>query len=341
MQEKASIRDVAAMAGVSVGTVSHVLNHPEKVTPARQEKVRNAIRKLGYIPSEAGRQLRKGRSKFVGIVVLDIFNPFFVDAAKVIEKQLAKDGLYPLLFSDDGDPNKEAEILNLLMGQNVRGLIITPSVSTLKNLELIKHAHIPAVLFDCPPQESEFPTVGTDDVAGSRLAMEHLAELGHCSVGFINGPKSLRQANDRERGVQAVAREKGLDLHTVEVGHFNADSGAEGMDRLLDSCPDLSAVTCANDQIAIGAMRAIRAQGLSIPHDISICGYDNIDIAKELITPLTTVSQPMEQMGKAAVELLRRIAFDEPMPSKDKAFVFTPSLVVRQSTQRFEPKSIE
>ena len=329
-----SVRDVAERAGVSVGTVSHALNHPERVADSTLERVRAAIAELGVVRSETARRLRHGGSSLVGVLVHDISNPFFTEAARGIEDRLREDNRVPMLGSTDSDPDRERELMSLLAGLDVRGVIVTPSTSTLDNLAVLAGRGIRIVLMDHPPISEELPTVSGDDVAGARAAVAHLVELGHRRIGFVNGPLSVRQSIDRRDGVLAALSEAGLDpaevLREVEAASggqgYTADAGAVGAAELLRADPPPSALFCANDQLAIGAMREIRRRGLAIPDDVAIVGYDDVDIASELITPLTSVHVPMRDIGRAAADLLLADG------SQVRHVSFAPELVVRAST---------
>lgn len=330
-----SVRDVAALAEVSVGTVSHVLNHPDKVAQATRERVETAIKELGFVRSETARRLRHGGSSLVGVLIHDISNPFFTEAARGIEDRLRQDGRVPMVGSTDSDPDRERELMSMLAGLDVCGVIVTPSAFTLDNLAVLAGRGIRVVLMDHPAISDELSTVAGDDVAGAKVAVRHLLDLGHRRIGFVNGPLSVRQSVDRRRGVLQALSEAGEDpdkvLVEVEAVHegasYCADAGAVGAARLLDDPEPLTALFCANDQMAIGAMRVIRDRGLRIPQDVAIVGYDDVAIASELITPLTSVHQPMREIGRAAADLLLSDG------SAIQHITFAPELVVRQSTQ--------
>lgn len=328
-----SVRDVAATAGVSVGTVSHVLNHPDRVAESTRKRVQAAIAELGFVRSETARHLRGGTSSLVGVVVLDISNPFFTEAARGIEDRLREDGCVPMLCSSDGELEREAEIMRLLAAQQVRGVIVTPGPSTAENLQILTERSVPVVLMDAPATSADISAVSSDDVAGARAALTHLLELGHRRIGFINGPAGIRQCADRRQGVLEAIREAGLDAEQILVEYsatdFSADQGAAGAQTLLDAdaAARPTALFCVNDQAAIGAMREIRRRGLSIPQDVAIVGYDDISVAAELITPLTSVRQPMRDLGATAAELL--LTNDD---ATGRQITFTPELVVREST---------
>lgn len=323
-----SVKDVAQLAGVSAGTVSNVLNHPDRVSRAKRELVEAAIEELGFIPSGAARHLRQGSSRAIGLVVLDIANPFFTEAARAVEDTVARDGLAMMMGSTDGDPERERQILEMLISQQVQGIILTPSAHSMENLEVVRQHGIPVVLLDSPTTRGPYASVGVDDVAGGRMAVGHLLASGHRSIAVISGPTEVRQAAARWEGAQQAVRAFGLDpeetLVHLSADSFSADGGAEAMSLLLESSTLPSATFALNDIMAIGAIRTLRARGMRIPQDMAVVGYDDIPIAAELVTPLTTVRQPMADLGRRAAELLLHSPGIEHVR-------FRPTLVVRSS----------
>ncbi|QGF23031.1 LacI family DNA-binding transcriptional regulator [Raineyella fluvialis] len=303
-----SVKDVAERAGVSVGTVSHVLNHPDRVSDATLQRVRTAIDDLGFIPSGAARHLRQGTSQAVGLVVADIANPYYIEAARAVEDSLVQRGMAMMMSSTDGDPERERRILEMLAAQQVRGIILTPSERSPENLALVRRRGIPTVLLDGGSSRSAFSTVGVDDVAGGRMAVAHLLASGHRSIAVISGPLEVRQAADRWEGARQAVRDAGLNPRTTLVhlvaDSFSAEAGAEAMSLLLEGPVRPTAAFTVNDVMAIGAMRTLRREGLRIPEEMALVGYDDIPVAAELITPLTTVRQPMASLGRRAAELL-------------------------------------
>ncbi|WP_122820706.1 LacI family DNA-binding transcriptional regulator [Varibaculum vaginae] len=328
MNRPPSIKDVAKTAQVSVGTASNVLNHPHLVSTSTRKRVEEAISQLGFVPSDAGRRLRAGNSRLVGLIVLDIANPFFTQSARGIENRLALDNCYPMICSSDGDANKERKLIQQLASQQVRGVIMTPSDKAMENIRLLQRRKIPVVFMDYPSASAEISTVSVDDETGAATAITYLLSLGHRQVGFINGPKNIRQARARHRGV-IEARNKvatKVDIFEIVADHFDATSGAHAARELIRNHPDITAVFCASDQLAIGAMRTIRQLRLAIPNDISVVGFDDIAVASELITPLTTIRQPMNELGNTAANLLLSDT------DKPRHISFVPKLIVREST---------
>lgn len=328
---RASITDVANRAGVSVGTVSNVLNKPDHVTEKTRARVQAAIDELNFVRNASARQLREGTVHTVGAIVLDITNPFFMATARGIEDRLAEDDYVLMLGSSDEDPAREARLLRLFEEQGVRGLLATPTQGSLDALARLHERGTRVVLLDHTSPFPEIGSVGVDDVAGAAMATAHLLDQGHERIAFLNGPLSIRQCIDRRDGVLRALVEAGRDpaeaLVEVPLDALNADRGAEAMSRLLDA--DGTAVTatfCVNDFTALGAARELRERGLRVPTDMALVGYDDVNFASELATPLTSVRQPTHNMGWSAADLL--LADDEPTQ-----VLYQPELVVRESSR--------
>ena len=330
-----SVRDVATRAGVSVGTVSNVLNRPDKVSPGTVDKVRAAIEELGFVRNDAARQLRAGRSLSIGLVVLDVSNPFFTDVARGAEDRAAEDGLTVLLGNSDENEDREAAYLDLFEKQRVHGVLISPVGDAGTRLDALHRNGIPAVLVDRPTTDARFSSVAVDDVAGGYLAAQHLLDTGRRRIAFVGGPKDLRQVADRLAGAQnAIAEVQGASLEfigtdalTVLQGRRVGESVRE---RSADELPD--ALFAANDLVAMGLLQALSMLGtLAVPEDIAIVGYDDIDFATAAVVPLTSIRQPSALIGSTAVDLLLREA-GSPEDFEHEHIVFQPELIVRDST---------
>lgn len=347
------VKDVARLAGVSVGTVSNVLNGRDSVRAAIRERVEAAIDELGYVPNPTAQALRTGMRPLVGVAVLDISNPFFMEAAAGVERRLDQAGCVMALSSTRSDVDEEARVLRTLAGQGVRGILLTPTDPQLAVAHEVVSRGTQVVLFDFPGGPQDMSSVSMDDRAGARLALTHLLDLGHRTIVFLDGPHHVRQARDRAAGAhQAVdAFDQPVSLRMVELDAFNASAGREGMRALLAGArvraftgtngvdasgmplapPSLprdfpTAVFCANDLIAFGAMTALRDSGVRIPQDVSLIGFDDISVASQMSVPLTTVRQPMAELGWAAADLL----LGEHTGIQHQSFF--PDLVVRNST---------
>nr|WP_298457930.1 LacI family DNA-binding transcriptional regulator [uncultured Cellulomonas sp.] len=325
--------DVARHAGVSLGTVSNVLNRPDRVSETTRERVQRAIEELSFIPNGSARQLRAGTISTVGAVLLDIANPFFTEVARGIEDRLSLDDYTLMLASSDGDVAREARYLRLFEEHGVLGVLVTPAGADLDHLLELRSRGVQVVLLDQTSPVADVSSVAVDDVAGAAMAVRHLVSLGHRRVGFINGPATIQQCVDRRAGALRALDEAGLGasaLVEVEVPALNADGGEAGVTELLVGGTAPTALFCVNDLTALGAMRTLRAHGLSIPDDMAVVGYDDVNFASMLTTPLTSVRQPTHRLGEVAADLLLRGAGPDGAPAQHVQF--QPELVVRASS---------
>lgn len=329
-----SVKDVAALAGVSVGTVSNVLNRPDRVAPATVERVQAAIATLGFVRNDAARQLRAGRSRSIGLVVLDVGNPFFTDLARGAERRAAENDLSVLLGNSDSDPSRESRYLDLFEEQRVQGVLISPIEDVSARLRRLQMRGIPAVLVDRPSETREVSSVAVDDVAGGYLAALHLLEIGRRRIAFVGGPASTRQVVDRLSGARrAVEEQPHASLEIVETGALTVLEGRAAGEQMLSRAPSRrpDAVFAANDLLAVGVLQALVMLGsISVPDDVAIIGYDDIDFVSTSVVPLSSIRQPSELIGRRAVELLLSVIEDE---SAIENVVFQPELVERQSTR--------
>jgi LacI family transcriptional regulator len=329
----ANIRDVAARAGVSVGTVSNVLNHRAKVTADVAQRVRDAIAELGYVRNDAARQLRAGRSRSIGLVVPDIGNPFFAEVARGAERRAAEEGMAVLIVTSEGDAAREETLLELFREQRVHGVLITPVGDDYTTLHRLTESGTPVVLVDREADGSDLASVAVDDTEGGRLAASHLLALGRRRIAFVAGPRSTRQVADRLEGARlAVAEVAGATLEVLDqpgltVLHGRA-AGQALRDRSPGSRPD--AVFAANDLLAVGVLQALSMlSDVRVPDDIALIGYDDIDFAAAAIVPLSSVRQPAATLGYTAVDLLLHAETDA---AHQRSIRYQPELVSRQST---------
>jgi LacI family transcriptional regulator len=329
-----SVKDVAALAGVSVGTVSNVLNRPDKVAPSTVERVQSAIDRLGFVRNDAARQLRAGRSRSIGLVVLDVRNPFFTDVARGAERRAADADLSILLGNSDDDPAREAGYLDLFEQQRVHGVLITPVEDVSERLDRLRTRGIPAVLVDRMSDGEEFSSVSVDDVSGGSLAAQHLIETGRRRIAFVGGPATVQQVADRLEGARrAVAQHPDASLEVVETAALTVLEGRAAGERLRSREPAdrPDAVFAANDLLAVGVLQALVMLGsIAVPDDIAIIGYDDIDFSAAAVVPLSSIRQPSELIGRRAVELL--LAEVDGAENREQV-VFQPELVVRDSTR--------
>jgi LacI family transcriptional regulator len=329
----AKIRDVAERAGVSVGTVSNVLNHRDKVSPDAVRRVREAIEELGYVRNDAARQLRVGRSSTIGLVVLDVRNPFFTDLARGAEHEAARHGLSVILGNSGEDVEREAGYLDLFEEQRVRGILISPYREVGPQLRRLRERGTPAVLVDRRSEDEQFSSVSVDDELGGRLAAGHLIATGRRRILFTGGPFDIRQIVDRHAGAQrSVDAAEGVSLETVPTPAASVADGRATGEAIAARAPEdrPDAVFAANDLVAMGVLQGLAGHGIRVPEEIAIIGFDDIDFASAAVVPLSSVRQPSQLMGETALRILLS-EIDDP-DSAAQQVVFTPELVVRAST---------
>jgi LacI family transcriptional regulator len=329
------IKDVARQAGVSVGTVSNVINRPGLVSESTRQRVQAAIELLGFVRSESARQLRAGGSRMVAMLVLDMANPFFVQVARGAGRAARGAGLGVMLCDSADDPAEEAEYLSLFAEQRVRGVLVTPADPTGANLAALSRREIPFVLVDRSAPVGDCCSVSVDDVAGGRLAAEHLLAQGHSTLTYVSGPMHLVQCRDRRTGALAALARYGLpedSLTHIEAPRLDVAAGREAGARLLALSRQPTAVFCANDLLALGVLQAVFAAGVSVPDQLALVGYDDIEFAAAAAVPLTSVRQPAERIGRTAAELLLEETGPDAARHSHQRVVLEPELIVRQSS---------
>ncbi|WP_328540242.1 LacI family DNA-binding transcriptional regulator [Streptomyces sp. NBC_00344] len=331
----AGIKDVAREAGVSVGTVSNVINRPETVSEGTRERVQSAIKRLGYVRSESARQLRAGHSRIMALLVLDMGNPFFVDVVRGAESSARSAGLGVMVCNSGQSPAEEATYLSLFMEHRVRGVLLTPADTTGANLDSLRRQHIPFVLVDRAGVEPGECSVSVDDTMGGALAGRHLVGAGHRSIAYIAGPSQLQQVRDRRAGMLMALAEAGLPaeaLLEIPAERLDVAAGRDAASRLLGLVPRPTAVFCANDLLALGVLQVVYAAGLAVPQDLAIVGYDDIEFAAAAAVPLTSVRQPAVAMGRLAADLLLEEVGPDTQDHRHQHVVLQPELVVRESS---------
>lgn len=338
-----SIREVAGHAGVSVGTVSNVLNRPEIVAPATRARVLQSIATLGFVPNESARQLRRGKGRILGLVVLDVANPFFTDVARGVDTATRTAGMAVIFCNSDNDPTRENAYLNLLEEHRVQGILITPIDNTNQRLLELRQRGVLVVLLDRHAHHQQLCSVSVDDILGGELAMRHLLETGHQHTAYIGGPNTLQQIRDRHHGAQQTLTQTGHHPHQLrhlETPNTTVAAGRDAANRILGMPTHTrpTAVFCANDLLALGVLQGLTHNRIRVPHDIAIIGYDDIDFAAAAAVPLTSVRQPRQALGQAAAELLIDEATN-PDTHQHQQITFQPELVVRESSRAIEPRS--
>jgi len=331
------MKDVATLAGVSVGTVSNVLNSPDLVSPTTRERVRQAIDKLGWVRNESARQLRAGRSRSVGMVVIDIANPFFTDVVLGAEDHFHQAGYAVHVGNSAQTAEREVAHLALFEEQRVRGILLAPIREMAERIAELRRRGIAVVLVD-RMNGNDSCSVGVDDLEGGRLAAQHLIDQGHRSIAFVGGPSTLHQVRDRRTGTElACARApQPVILLAISTPSLDVESGIRAAAELV-ALPDgerPTAVFAANDLVAIGLLQGFVTAGVRVPDDMAIIGYDDITFAAAAAVPLSSIRQPRSELGRRAAELLlAEIEADDNDGSHTHEQVrFMPELVARRST---------
>ncbi|GAA2207326.1 LacI family DNA-binding transcriptional regulator [Nonomuraea monospora] len=334
-RRRLSMVDVAAHAGVSVGTVSNALNRPELVAERTLRRVRASIKTLGFVPSAPARQLRGGTARSVGVMVRDIGNPFFSEVLPGIETRLSQEHLLLMLCSSSDSLEKEAYYLQVLEQHRVPGILITPAGPDISHLVELRGRGVGVVLLDRPGADSQLCAVAVDNVRGGELAGGHLLSLGHRRIAFLNGPSIVRQCADRREGLHKAVRAAGLDpdevITEITLPALTPHEGEAALQRLSLGRKGPTALFCVNDTVALGALRGLESRGIGVPRDMAVMGYDDVEFAALLSPSLTSIRQPKQQLGQAAAELLLTDSRGD-ANHWHQEIVFQPSLMVRAST---------
>jgi len=311
---KAGVKDVARLSGTSLGTVSRVLNGNASVSAEARAKVEDAIAELGYQPHAGARQMRSGSSRLIGILLPSLDVPFFGILAQALEQRLFAEGYHCLICNTAESEANEMRYVSTLIGQQVDG-IIAAAVLSAEHFARLDGMGIPVVAVD-RTIGPDVTTIAVDHYAGGRLMAEHLLALGHRQIGVVGAPEQSSPVQERLRGIRDAMSEHGAEEPVVALGEeHNIEACGALAARVLDTCA-VTALIGTTDLAAIGAIHAGHAQGLTLPKDLSVIGFDNIPQSAYVFPRLTTVEQPMAALGKAAAEaILNQIAperFDAP-----------------------------
>ncbi|MBL7257281.1 LacI family DNA-binding transcriptional regulator [Paractinoplanes lichenicola] len=330
-----SVKDVAAAAGVSLGTVSNVMNRPEVVSARTRERVERAMAELGFVRNESARQLRAGTSRTLAYVMLDGTNPFFHDVAQGIENAAEDADLSLFICNSNSRSAREEVHLDRLLQQRVQGILITPVDPAAPHLDELSRRGVPLVIVDRVRGADSCCSVSVNDVLGGRIAVEHLAEQGHNRVAFVGGPDSLGQVGERLQGAREIWQSLGKDPDDLIYLPTEALTVAEGRsagERLagLPARRRPTAAFCANDLLALGLLQQSIGAGLRVPDDLAIVGFDDIEFAAAAAVPLTSVRQPRQELGRAAAQLVLDEATNP--EHRHQQLQFQPELVARAST---------
>nr|WP_252735756.1 LacI family DNA-binding transcriptional regulator [Aestuariibacter sp. A3R04] len=331
-QKMSNIREVADMAGVSVATVSRALQHPERVSPKTRDKVMTAVKEVGYKPNLMAVKFRSGKTHNLVVLVPTIATVFFARVISGMQEAAAELGYALLLGNTLGRDDIEAGYAKMVQTSQADGLIQLRAKNPFDH-EDIEHGVLLPMVNACEVLDSSlFPTVVLDNRAAARAMTSHLLSLGHTRIALIKGPAESPLTRDRLSGYRDALENAGLefDPHLLFPGDFTLQAGLAASQRILALDDRPTAVFCENDETAIGAVQGFKAAGLSIPDDISVAGFDNIDFAAYCDPPLTTIAQPAEAFGRTAVNLLIDVL--EGKIKKAPRVIMPFELVLRKST---------
>jgi DNA-binding LacI/PurR family transcriptional regulator len=333
------LAEVARKVGVSEATVSRVLNGKPGVSDATREVVLTALDVLGY---ERPTKLRGERARLVGLVLPELQNPIFPALAEVLSGGLAQNGYTPVLCTQTAGGVSEADYIGLLLNQRVSGVIFAGgnynrAQAPHEHYQRLSALGLPTVFVNAPVDHLRFTTVSCDDQVAAELALRHLLQLGHTTIGMLLGPEDHVPSRRKLAGVERVLAADPAASASLVVEHstYSMQAGQAGAARLLSR--GATAMICASDPLALGAIRAVRRAGLSVPDDVSVIGYDDSALMNCTEPPLTTARQPIEPMGRMAVELLlaQMNGSGQGAEQQVEEYFFEPELVVRSSTGPF------
>ena len=327
-----TIKDVAALAGVSFTTVSHVLNDTRPVSPEARARVLAAVEDLSYLPSAVARSLRKSETKTVGVLVPNVQNPFFAELVCGVEDACRQAGYSVLICNSDNNPLHQQQYMRTLLEKRVDGLLLSSTGDDASLIQNVGFAKLPCVTVDRHVPGLRADRVAVHNELGARYAVRHLIDIGHRHIACISGPQSITVARERVAGWRAALKEAGLasDESLVFESDFSTSGGHLAARRLLAERPEVTAVFVGNDMMAFGVLRAAAEAGRSVPQRFSVVGFDDIEMSRYVLPALTSVGVPLQQLGREAGRaLIDRI--DNPhMALKD--VLLSPQLMLREST---------
>lgn len=330
---KVTIKEIAELAGVSINTVSRALNGKEGVSKKTQAKVLQIAEELNYIPNQFAKGLKSKKSNLIGVVVTNVANPFYSEFVKVAEKTARKNGYHLILCNSDENAELENDLLKMLKSNRADGIIITPVRADHQTIEKLNDLNIPYVIANREPEEKRAVNfVINNNEEGGYIATKHLCERAVSEIHYIGGPSSLYTVRRRIFGCEKALKEHqevGLHIHSIEL---TMQACYEKTQEIIETIGEKRiGIFAYNDNLAIGAMKAIMEAGLEIPNQVALVGYDDILIAQMLGIPLTTVHQSSSEMAEKSTSILmERMQSEEEMPYEN--VVFEPHLVVRSST---------
>ncbi|MER7506331.1 LacI family DNA-binding transcriptional regulator [Nonomuraea pusilla] len=327
----ARIKDVAAAAGVSVATVSRVLNDSPSVNDETRRRVYDAMSALNYVPNAVARSLRTTATRTIGLIIGDILNPFFTELARGVEDEARREGYTVVMGNADERPDEQDHYVRTLLEQRVDGLLICPTAELTPLVQQLAEAGRPLVFLDRSIAGLDVPTVRSDGASAIAELVRHLREQGHRRIALASGPATLSTGRERTEAFAAAMAAEGLELRPeyVRPGDFREGSGRRITAELLDLPEPPDAVFFGDNLMTLGGLEEIRARGLRIPRDVAIASFDDVTWFKHIDPPVTAIAQPAAEMGRHAVRLLLSRVNGRPAASA----VLPATLVIRRSCE--------
>ncbi|WP_208640025.1 ribose operon transcriptional repressor RbsR [Lonsdalea britannica] len=332
----ATMKDVARVAGVSTSTVSHVINGDRFVSEAVREKVLQAVKQLNYAPSALARSLKINQTRTIGMLLTASSNPFYAEVVRGVERSCYERGYSLILCNTEGDPERMSRSLETLLQKRVDGLLLMCSESSALSPDIMRrYPSLPTVMMDWAPFEGCGGVIKDNSLQGGEIATRYLITQGYRRIACITGPLDKTTAHNRLEGYRKAMDDAGLPRPSFyEVsGDFEFASGYQAMQQLLRLELPPEAVFACNDAMAVGVYRALHQAGLSIPEDVAVMGYDDIELARYLSPPLTTIQQPKDELGELAIDTLLYRMTDPDSPPN--VLTLTPELAVRESVGKY------
>jgi LacI family transcriptional regulator len=332
---RVTIREIAELAGVSIATVSRVVNGRDDVSDETRELVQRVVREHGYSANRSARGLSAGRTGFVGVTIPKVHPVYFSSILSGAAEALSEQDMRIVLCPTEHEHDREVSLLERLMHGTTDGALLVLPEETNDELEsLLNHGYRFVVVDPLKPLKERIPAVSAANSSGANQAIKHLLGLGHRRIAAITGPTGWLATDERRGGYHAALASAGImpDPALEVASDFQVEGGIEAAGRLLDAAERPTAIFAFNDNLAIGAMHAARARGLRLPEDLSIVGFDDLEWAQHITPPLTTVRQPLAEMGRMAVSLLTRLLDNQSFEALHVELATR--FIVRGSTQR-------
>ncbi len=324
----ASIREVAKLAGVSPSTVSRVMNNTARVDEEKRKRVLDAIEKTGFQPNELARALFKQSSKIIGVIVSSIENPYFSEMVRAIEEEAFEHGYRILICDSDGNVEKEKINVQTLNQMKADGLIMMAQSEMTS--QVISECQMPVVVLDRMVKgENVIANISSDNYSGGKKASEYLLECGCQNIVCVRGPQNASSGKERYLGYKDVCKAKGIIEHTIDCG-YSYEEGLKAADFILKHYREADGIIACNDMVAFALCKVLQEHGYRVPEDMQIIGYDNINFSRLFTPEITTIKQPIKEMGRLAVQIIVKHINGEKV-KKDN--LFDVELIERQSTK--------